>query len=408
MFYSKAPQIAPIGKITEPQNQPPGLLAEPNALAKTLDPLAVGSTLLDQFTILELISSQPDANLYRAARLRYCEVCGVENESDRERCGFCGMVLPPPDLFLLTERLAAVGSWNLPPQSFVVNARSYTLSHDGLETALALRAPHPRLAFGYQSDPGLVRGAKGKPNQDSVLASTLGLAADTTNPTVGLFIIADGVGGSAAGQVASRMGIQTAAKHLFSELLTSFGGDKPASDETIRGAIAAAIISANSQIIEWAASQGLSSGTTLTLALVIDTRAFIANVGDSRVYLYRGGTCTQVTNDHSYTAMLVAQGSITREQAFTHPQRNIILRSLGDLTAFEPDLFPLQGGALALQAGDQLMLCSDGLWGMVRDNEISQVLQDAQAPQEACAQLVNRANLAGGADNISVIVMRIE
>lgn len=408
MLYSQLPPITATGKQSESKNQMPAPSAEAAALADALDPLAVGTSLLDQFTVLELISRQPGANIYRAARLRYCEICGVENESHRERCGFCGMVLPPPDFFTLIERLADAGDWNLPPQSFVLNTKSYTLSPSGLETATVRPARRAPLAFGFQTDPGLVRGAQGTPNQDSVFASTFGLAAASTNPTVGLFMIADGVGGSAAGQVASRMGIQTVATHLYSELLTSLMGDTPASDDTIRAAIAAAIRAANSQITKWAASKGVSSGTTLTLALVIDTRTFIANVGDSRVYLYRDGTCTQVTNDHSYMALLVAHGSITPEQAFTHPQRNIILRSLGDSTAFEPDLFPLEGGALALKAGDQLVLCSDGLWGLVRDNEIAQVLQQAQLPRDACAQLINRANLAGGADNISVIVVRIE
>lgn len=143
-------------------------------------------------------------------------------------------------------------------------------------------------------------------------------------------------------------------------------------------------------------------GCTLTCALVIGQQVWVANVGDSRTYLIHNGTLTQISKDHSVVAGLAAAGIITPDEVFTHPQRNIILRSLGDKAELTVDVF-----TATIEAGDRLLLCCDGLWEMVRPLEILATLDKYPEPQQASDELVRLANLAGGEDNISVIVVQV-
>jgi serine/threonine protein phosphatase PrpC len=147
---------------------------------------------------------------------------------------------------------------------------------------------------------------------------------------------------------------------------------------------------------------GSDRGTTLTAALVVGEICAIANVGDSRTYLCREGHLEQITQDHSLVASLVAANMIQPEQMHVHPQRSNIYRSLGDRASVEIDIFECP-----LQVGDRLLLCSDGLWEMVYDPEILQIMERSANPQEACDRLVEAANLAGGVDNISVAAVWI-
>lgn len=143
-------------------------------------------------------------------------------------------------------------------------------------------------------------------------------------------------------------------------------------------------------------------GTTLAAVLMINKMAYIANVGDSRVYLLEHGQIRQITNDHSLVASLVAAGGITPEEVYTHPQRNIITRYLGTEPDVEVDLFTEE-----LHLGDSLLLCSDGLWEMVRDREIQEVAIKGDDAQSACAKLIKLANRNGGVDNMSVIMVKV-
>jgi protein phosphatase len=120
----------------------------------------------------------------------------------------------------------------------------------------------------------------------------------------------------------------------------------------------------------------------------------------------REGTLKQVTRDHSYVGELVRKGEITEEEARVHPQRNLILRSLGDPSGVKPDIFAGDGNGLELQAGDLLLLCTDGLWEMVTDEEIARIVLQNDDPRQACAQLVRFANAAGGADNITALILK--
>jgi protein phosphatase len=145
-------------------------------------------------------------------------------------------------------------------------------------------------------------------------------------------------------------------------------------------------------------------GSTLTLALVIDGHAFVANVGDSRTYLWRGGLLQQITEDHSAVYQLYRAGALSEEGIYTHPRRNEITRNMGFRTTVQADYFQVE-----LLPGDLLLLCCDGLWEMLHNDGIADLfLVSYGDPQRICDELVKRANQAGGDDNISVIVVQVQ
>ncbi len=229
-----------------------------------------------------------------------------------------------------------------------------------------------KVMYAAATDPGRVRAQ----NQDRLYADG------------SVFIVADGMGGHAGGNVAAEVAV--------SETVASLkAGHEP--EEAIQ--------TANRSILERAAIdvalEGM--GTTLTMALMDleDAQADLFNVGDSRAYLLREGRLTQLTNDHTYVQELVDAGSITHEQASTHRARHVLTRVVGVALDVEPDHF-----RVPLQLGDVLLLCSDGLINEVTNAEIAQVL-GSKLPQEAVDTLVRMANNHGGSDNITVVVVRL-
>jgi protein phosphatase len=144
-------------------------------------------------------------------------------------------------------------------------------------------------------------------------------------------------------------------------------------------------------------------GTTFTMALVAGDRAIVGNVGDSRTYLFRDGRLRRITRDHSLVQRLVDLGQIAEDDIYSHPQRNAVLRSLGDRSEIEIDVFTER-----LRPGDALLLCSDGQWEMTRDPDMERLLAREEPPQAVCEALVAAANQAGGEDNIAVILVRFE
>ncbi len=165
-----------------------------------------------------------------------------------------------------------------------------------------------------------------------------------------------------------------------------------------------AIQKANKVVYEFSShkpKQAANAGTTVSMMALRGTDAVIANVGDSRTYLMRDHQLIQITRDHSLVASLVADGQILPEDVYTHPQRNMIYRYLGQRGLVKVDIFNQQ-----LEPGDFILLCSDGLWEMLRDDQlIIEIIEQAEDPQTICQKLVDAANWAGGEDNISVVVI---
>lgn len=207
-----------------------------------------------------------------------------------------------------------------------------------------------------------------------------------------LYIVADGMGGHEAGELASQMAVDVISQHYYSISPSS------SLEENLRRAVS----HANERIHRESADSISGIGTTVTLAVVKNDKAYVANVGDSRTYLFRDGYLTQITVDHSWVAEQVAHGIITPEQAETHTHKNIITRSLGIYPSVQVDIF-----ATDLLPGDKLLLCSDGLTGPVKDIEIAQILEFSRTPKEACEELIDTANQGGGPDNISAIVVQL-
>ncbi len=255
----------------------------------------------------------------------------------------------------------------------------------------------------------------------------------------GLFIVADGMGGYRAGEVASKLAVQKISEALRSFLVPLY--EQPtvkltplSEQETIKldpaqvgeqiakqhktrklpetpvtknveEQLKAAIRQANKAILNYGEEQSSARGLgcTVTTALVQDDQAYIANIGDSRTYLYRDGELKALTKDHSLVARLVEAKQIEPDDVYSHPQRNLIYRSLGaGHKSVEPDVF-----YTALKPGDSLLLCSDGLWEMVRHQELRKVLNENTDAQKICDILIDLANANGGEDNITAILVQV-
>lgn len=259
-----------------------------------------------------------------------------------------------------------------------------------------------RPLHGQATDPG----RKHARNEDSVVTFTFDKAQQDGAVPIGFYMVADGMGGHDAGDVASRMVYQVVTEWILkSKVLPDLRKEtRKLTTENIPGnLLKEAIQAANKVLARHASAHGSNMGSTVTTALVIGNVATIANVGDSRTYLLREGQLRQITQDHSLVARLVQAYVITPEQVRSHPQRNQIYRSLGQQENIDVDTF-----TVLLSRGDRLILCCDGLWEMVLDAEIQRMVETARSPQQACDALLAAANAAGGEDNISVIVVEME
>ena len=234
--------------------------------------------------------------------------------------------------------------------------------------------PVKSLLVGSRTDVGCIRDH----NEDSLLVK---------DP---LYVIADGMGGHAAGEIASEIAVQTLGKAQIT---------KPDSN-----ALRRAVAEANSLIIK-GAQQGLGRqgmGTTLTAVVLSGDELLVAQIGDSRAYLLQNGSLRQITRDHSLVGELVAAGKITEEEARFHPNRSVITRALGSEPHVQPDLYEMR-----VHEGERLLLCSDGLNSMLDNDSIAQILMSYPDPQDTADALVKAANEAGGYDNTTVIVIDI-
>lgn len=211
-----------------------------------------------------------------------------------------------------------------------------------------------------------------------------------------LFGVADGMGGHAGGEFASKIAVQALQKFYTTEV------EKDEYSRQARSAMQTCITEANSLIYSQAKTSPVlkGMGTTLTTALVHKNELQIGQVGDSRAYRIRNMTIQQLTNDHSLVAEQIRQGIITATEAESHPAKNIITRALGTKAKVEIDFYSFE-----LEPDDRVLLCSDGLHGVVSEPEMLQIVLEAESAPEACRRLIQAANEGGGPDNITVIVV---
>jgi serine/threonine protein phosphatase PrpC len=243
-----------------------------------------------------------------------------------------------------------------------------------------------RLKYAARSDVGMIRSG----NEDSY-------AAEVNANSVGVFVVADGMGGHAAGEVASLMAVQTSMAELSGLKEIDDGG-------TAGTKVAEALRNANRNIHDrmLAESDKQGMGTTASVLVLDQKRYLIGQVGDSRIYLLRDGALQQITKDHSYVQEQVDAGFLTPEQAKYHPYSNVITRCVGASETVEPDIY--RGD---LRVGDIFLVASDGLTGMVDDRRIHTLLMSRAEPDRKVHSLISEANGRGGLDNITAIVVHV-
>lgn len=275
------------------------------------------------------------------------------------------------------------------------------------------------LQSGHFTDVGLIR----ELNEDSVLSLNLTQYFESVQTQIGLYIVSDGMGGEAAGEVASRVTVRAVAEWVTEKLIsaslrstheekiaapTQTGGLKLAvadgHDMATTEMLKMAVANANREVMAYARAhpddRGL--GATVTVAMIVGEVLTIAHVGDSRCYLLSGDRFEQLTEDHSLVQKMVNTGNLSRADARIHPYRNVIYRSIGADEHIEIDVLRRK-----LSSGDVIMLCSDGLNGMISDDQIRDILLVNPDPNLAAKELVVAANAAGGEDNTSVIVVKL-
>jgi len=246
-------------------------------------------------------------------------------------------------------------------------------------------------------------------NEDYVAKLDYSLDQSGAAEPMGLYIVADGMGGYQQGEKASRDSVRGAFRdfiegHILLDLRSATHRlSAPQASPTVEETLRTLVTEANRLVYRKRQETGTRRGTTITAVLIVGSKAAVANVGDSRTYLMRGGELRQLTQDHSLVFSLFKAGQITEEQIYSHPKKNEVYRSLGEQEDIKVDIFPL-----AIQAGDRLLLCSDGLWEMVRNPQIAAILANAATPQAACDRLVAAQVARQGEDNISALAVYLE
>ncbi|MDZ4764950.1 MAG: PP2C family serine/threonine-protein phosphatase [Chloroflexota bacterium] len=251
---------------------------------------------------------------------------------------------------------------------------------------------HNHLTFGVASHVGAVRSN----NQDAAFTLfSAGRSADEI-PDFGLFIVADGMGGHHDGEKASALVARVIAaqvtKSIFMPIIQGDNISQNPISELLINAVEKANADLNVKVPE--------GGTTLSSCLVIGGMAYVAHVGDSRIYLAQRDTIEQITRDHSLVQRLIELDQLTPEEARDHPQHNVLYRALGQNESVEVDTLTRR-----LPPRSRLLICSDGLWNLVEDHELLDVIRQFNNPQEACNKLIAMANMRGGVDNITVVLL---
>jgi serine/threonine protein phosphatase PrpC len=245
---------------------------------------------------------------------------------------------------------------------------------------------------------GQSTGKQREHNEDSLFAFSMTSGGEGTGFPVGLFIVADGMGGHQYGEVASSIATRVLAGFILKRFLPYIINPANNLDEPLQEIMRSAIDEVQRSVVQTAPG----SGTTLTAALVFGQQMIIGHVGDSRAYaVYQDGRTDILTRDHSLVKRLEELGQISADEALSHPQRNVLYRAIGQGETLEADVF-----TAPFPPTGHLVICSDGLWSVVSDNHIAKIIQEAPTLHDACRDLVRAANDAGGPDNISVILVK--
>lgn len=387
-------------------------------------PLPVGDVLEGRYRVERVVNVSQNApgaeNLYHVVDLRgyeRCWSCGTYHgpTSQGERfCPQCGADMIGHE-YLMTERREETENDTRPelPTSHddaLAMARERVFARMGRRYQVTdiererTRFPYgPHVAITGASHVGLTRA--GEMNEDSFGSLALNLAHDSQRQPLAIAIVADGLGGHASGQEASRLAVRVFMERLTRELalpLLAAPGSSLPPEEWVEAALHEAAIAANTAIYQANVNGAGDMGSTLVAVVIVDEMAWIVNAGDSRAYVMDGDALRRVTSDHSLIEQLIIAGQVEPEERYTHPERNRIYRSLG-VENVELDLFTQR-----LRPGMRMLLCSDGLWEMTRDPEIEEILRKAESPNDACAALITSANANGGEDNITAVVVQVD
>ncbi len=237
-------------------------------------------------------------------------------------------------------------------------------------------------------------------NEDSLFNLTANLSSNASTLLFGFYIVADGMGGHLHGEIASATAVRSMSEHVISKLYTPLFGLTPIiPEESITEILESGIFKAHNAIVQ----KTSGGGTTLTSLLILGKQMTIAHVGDSRIYqIEENGKLAALTRDHSYVKRLEELGQITPEEAAVHPQRNVLYRALGQGDPFEPEIF-----TSPLPDSGYLLICSDGLWGVVPELQIGKIVTESDDIYQAADLLIDTANAAGGPDNITAILIKL-
>lgn len=277
---------------------------------------------------------------------------------------------------------------DLPTQSNQEHSPSSTSSKSSTQ-----RYP---FTFGISSSIGVRRDH----NEDSLYAMSTIMVSNRIDLPMGLFIVADGMGGHLHGEIASEVAVEAMTSAVITKLLSSSVDSwLEDNEDSVQKLMSDGIHSAHQAILE----QAPGGGSTLTGLLILDDQLNIAHIGDSRAYhITSDGTPKVLTTDHSLVQRLQDLGQITSDEAAVHPQRNVLYRALGQAEKIDEELI-----TNPIPSSGYLVICSDGLWGLVSDSDMVEIITTAESIQHASEELVQAANSAGGPDNITVIIIQI-
>ena len=377
--------------------------------------LAIGATLAGRFEVVQVMSTAQQEHTYQVTdhqSYKYCWNCGSEENTEGDQfCINCGAELVQASYIMheypakQAEHKEADVLHGTIVDTFVEQGHTYMIEQP--QTTVSSFPVGVSLLAASASDAGDVR--RSEPNEDSTLVLQFQRVHESLSTVMGVFIVADGLGGHDNGQQASRMAINTIAERMVRHLLLDPLANeqvgeavKPMDEDGFVTLLQGVVEDANAALYQANQRDKTDMGSTITGFMVAEDHAYILNVGDSRTYMLRDGTLYRLTNDHSLVSQMVAGGLIEPDEVYTHPQRSQIFRSLGDKLNVQVDIFKQQ-----ILPADTLLSCSDGLWEMVRDPQITDILTNAPDPDSACTRLLEAANKNGGEDNVSAVVVMV-